>query len=89
MTKGPYAAIVADLRLHGESWVAGLKFARMARFLFPNLPIILLTAAGEVDLPSESRRAEVTRLLFKPQPLQALEATVRDCIADQRRSSTC
>jgi DNA-binding response OmpR family regulator len=72
--KGEYDAIVLDLMLPGRSGLEILAAVRRAR---PRLPVIVLTARGEIEDRVEGLEAGAVDYLVKPFSLAELVARVR------------
>lgn len=66
--------ILLDLKMPGLS---GLETLREINKLSPGIPVILVTAYGEVSDPEEAERMGVRCLIIKPFDLNEVRAVVR------------
>ena len=71
---GGFDAIVLDLMLPGRS---GLQILRAVRSMMPSLPVIVLTARGEIEDRVEGLEAGAVDYLVKPFSMAELVARVR------------
>jgi len=76
--------VLTDLKLDGES---GLTVCRRANELRPDVPVIVLTAFGNMDSAVAAIRAGAYDFISKPVDLEALEITVRRAIEHRRLKS--
>ena len=63
LAAGPFDLIVADIELPGQS---GLQMLPRARKLAPGVPVIVVTAHGNLDYALEALRNDVDEFLLKP-----------------------
>jgi signal transduction histidine kinase/CheY-like chemotaxis protein/AraC-like DNA-binding protein len=70
---GAYGAVVTDLMMPGMD---GLALTRAIRDLYPDLPVILLTAKGR-GAAEEAKAAGANLFLQKPVPMKALVEALR------------
>ena len=73
---------IFDLRLGGR--VDGMRLLRAARWRWPNLAIIILTAHGSLETAVESIKEDVDGYLLKPVERQELLQTIQHAI-DRRK----
>lgn len=66
--------ILLDLKMPGMS---GLETLRQINKVTPGLPVILITAYGELSDPGEAERLGVRCLILKPFDLNEVRAVVR------------
>ncbi len=66
---GPYAVVIADLRLGGADGSQGLALIETVRRRCPEAVILLLTAYGNPSIEREARRRGADAFLNKPLPL--------------------
>jgi response regulator RpfG family c-di-GMP phosphodiesterase len=72
---GPYAVIVADMRMPGMS---GLELLAQASFRFPDTTRIMLTGNSDQKTATDAvNRGQVFRFLTKPCPTEELELAIR------------
>jgi response regulator RpfG family c-di-GMP phosphodiesterase len=72
---GPYAVVVADMRMPGMS---GLDLLAEARFRFPDTTRIMLTGNSDQKTAMDAvNRGQVFRFLTKPCPAEDLELAIR------------
>ena len=72
---GPYAVVVADMRMPGMS---GLELLAEARFRFPDTTRIMLTGNSDQKTATDAvNRGQVFRFLTKPCPAEELELAIR------------
>lgn len=73
--QGPYAVIVADMRMPGMS---GLELLSDASFRFPDTTRIMLTGNSDQKTATDAvNRGQVFRFLTKPCPAEELELAIR------------
>lgn len=72
----PYAVVIADLQMSGQSAAAGLDLLHHVRAWHPATRIIVLTACGSPELETRAMRCGVDTFLHKPQPLPTLAKEV-------------
>lgn len=63
LAAGPFDLIVADIELPGQS---GLQMLPQARRLAPGVPVIVITAHGNLDYAVQALRNDVDEFLLKP-----------------------
>jgi LmbE family N-acetylglucosaminyl deacetylase len=63
LAAGPFDLIAADIELPGQS---GLQMLPPARKLAPGVPVIVITAHGNLDYAVEALRSHVDEFLLKP-----------------------
>jgi LmbE family N-acetylglucosaminyl deacetylase/CheY-like chemotaxis protein len=63
LAAGPFDLIVTDIELPGQS---GLQMLPQARKLAPGVPVIVITAYGNLDYAVEALRKDVDEFLLKP-----------------------
>jgi len=68
-----YDLVITDL---GMPEVSGHKVARLARLLYPSMPVILATGWGETVSPEQLASIGATHLLSKPYAYEELMAAV-------------
>ncbi|WP_420343577.1 sigma-54-dependent transcriptional regulator [Paenirhodobacter sp.] len=73
--------ILSDVRMPGMD---GLDFARAVRALDPELPVILLTGHGDVEMAVQALKGGAYDFLTKPVGGDLLEATLRRALATRR-----
>jgi response regulator RpfG family c-di-GMP phosphodiesterase len=72
---GPYAVVIADMRMPGMS---GLDLLAEARFRFPNTTRIMLTGNSDQKTAMDAvNHGQVFRFLTKPCPSEELELAIR------------
>ena len=82
----PYDAVLVNNRLHGMS---GVELIRRIRALAHrhNVPIVMVTGSGEVNLVAAALAAGADDVLYKPVDVVILVDTVNKCI-ERRRQGT-
>jgi two-component system NtrC family response regulator len=63
LCEAEYGAVLSDIRMGGRS---GLELVAELHRLWPDTPIVLMTAFGSADTESEARRAGASGYLSKP-----------------------
>lgn len=76
--------VLLDVRLPGKS---GLELLPELRGRLPNVPIILVTAYGDVREAVEAMRIGAVDYLLKPVDLEELEATILDYLGQEQSAS--
>ncbi len=71
--------ILLDLKMPGMS---GLETLREIHKISPNVPVILITAYGELSDPGEAERMGVRCLILKPFDLNEVRRIVRKVLTD-------
>ena len=82
----PYVAVITDLQLTASHDWQGLELITYVRQRWPSVCIILLTAHGSPQVEAEARRCGVDAFLVKPQPLSAVEHTMRGLLVSRPES---
>jgi DNA-binding response OmpR family regulator len=77
LSRHPYSAVIADLRLGGSHGTEGLEIVDQVRARSRGTRVILLTAYGSPEIEREARRRGVDAFLHKPRPLPELAGIVR------------
>ena len=80
MTRQPYELVVTDLRMPGMS---GLDLLGRVQEMAPDTRTILITAYGNGDVESETRRLNAARYFTKPFPIDEFTAAVQNMLDDQ------
>jgi DNA-binding response OmpR family regulator len=80
----PYDAVLVNNRLQGMS---GVELITRIRALVHrrNLPIVMVTGSGEVDVVAAALAAGADDVLYKPVDVAVLVDTVRKCVERARR----
>jgi hypothetical protein len=78
LAAGPCDLLVSDVRMPGMS---GLETLRRARQTHPHLPVLLVTAFGDIRSAVEAMRDGAVNYLAKPIDLDELMASVRLALA--------
>ncbi|MQL53097.1 response regulator [Desulfofundulus thermobenzoicus] len=73
--------VLLDMRMPGMS---GLDVLRELRKLNPDLPVIMMTAYGELDLVAEAKRQGVRHYLNKPFDLQEVRYLVKALLPEKQ-----
>jgi DNA-binding response OmpR family regulator len=81
-----YVAVITDLQLTASHDRQGLELITYVRQRWPSVCIILLTAHGSPQVEAEARRRGVDAFLVKPQPLSAVEHTMRGLLVSRPES---
>jgi len=76
----PIDVVVTDLRMPGTS---GTQLCREIVRLFPNVPVLLMTAFGSLDAAIEAIRAGAYDFLTKPFEPERLELSLHRALADR------
>ncbi|MEW5762452.1 MAG: response regulator [Bacillota bacterium] len=71
--------IITDLKMPGMN---GLEMLAEIQRIAPGIPVILITAYGELSSTQEAERVGVRRLLIKPFDINDLRAVVRRLLAE-------
>jgi two-component system, NtrC family, response regulator AtoC len=79
-----YALLLVDVRLPGMS---GLEVTREARRTHPDLPIVVMTAFGSMEIAIEAIREGAFDYTSKPMNLEELKHTVSRALATRRASA--
>jgi DNA-binding response OmpR family regulator len=79
----PYDAVLVNNRLHGMS---GVELITQIRALAhrTNVPIVMVTGSGEVDVVAAALVAGADDVLYKPVDVAILVDTVRKCVERRR-----
>jgi len=82
----PYDAVLVNNRLQGMS---GVELITRIRALVHrrNLPIVMVTGSGEVDVVAAALAAGADDVLYKPVDVAILVDTVRKCVERRRRQN--
>jgi adenylate cyclase len=80
----PYDAVLVNNRLHGMS---GVELITRIRALAhrKNVPIVMVTGVGEVDVVAAALAAGADDVLYKPVDVVILVDTVNKCVERARR----
>ncbi|MFT3689203.1 sigma-54-dependent transcriptional regulator [Paenirhodobacter sp.] len=73
--------VLSDVRMPGMD---GLDFAQAVRAMDPDLPVILLTGHGDVEMAVQALKGGAYDFLTKPVAGDLLEATLRRALATRR-----
>ncbi len=73
--------VLLDMKMPGMS---GLDTLREIRKLNPDLPVIMMTAYGELELVAEARNLGIRHYVSKPFDLQEVRYLARALLADKR-----
>jgi DNA-binding response OmpR family regulator len=83
----PYDAVLVNNRLHGMSGVE--LIARIRAFAHrKNVPIVMVTGVGSVDVVAAALAAGADDVLYKPVDVVILVDTVNKCIERRRQQDT-
>ena len=83
----PYDAVLVNNRLHGMSGVELITRIRaLARRR--NVPIVMVTGSGDVDVVAAALAAGADDVLYKPVDVVILVDTVNKCIERRRQQDT-
>lgn len=78
-----FSAVLTDYRMPGMD---GIEFLTQLRALDSNVPAILLTGYGNLDIATQAIRLGITALVTKPFKVAELRATVAEtCRREERR----
>jgi DNA-binding NtrC family response regulator len=69
MQHGSIAAVVADVRMPGTD---GIDLCRLIKTRWPTIPVLMMTAFGDLDAAILARNAGALAFLAKPFEAQAL-----------------
>jgi DNA-binding NtrC family response regulator len=78
LAREPFDLVISDVRMPGMS---GLETLRRARQTHPHLPVLLVTAFGDIRSAVEAMRDGAVNYLAKPIDLDELMASVRLALA--------
>jgi DNA-binding response OmpR family regulator len=83
-SSAPYDAVLVNNRLHGMS---GVELITRIRALVHrrNVPIVMVTGSGEVDVVAAALAAGANDVLYKPVDVATLVDTVSKCVERARR----
>jgi EAL domain-containing protein (putative c-di-GMP-specific phosphodiesterase class I)/ActR/RegA family two-component response regulator len=81
LASGSYDAVVSDIRMPG---VGGIEVLRSVRRRDPDLPVVLVTAGGDLSSAIEALEHGALRYLLKPVPPAVLRGAVADAIRLRR-----
>ncbi len=73
---GPYAVVIADLRLTGMGKMSGIEVVKCVHELHPGTPIIILSAYRSPEVEAELVQRGVGAIVRKPKPLPDLAQIV-------------
>lgn len=71
------AVVISDVRMPGMS---GIDVLKKIKPLWPDLPVIMVTAYGSTDVADEARSVGAEEVFSKPVDFQALGARLKECI---------
>jgi EAL domain-containing protein (putative c-di-GMP-specific phosphodiesterase class I)/CheY-like chemotaxis protein len=80
-----FDAVISDIRLHGSS---GIDVLRAVRAFDPDLPVVLITAGGDLTSAVDAVTHGAMRYLLKPVSPALLGDTVRDAVRLRRLALT-
>jgi YesN/AraC family two-component response regulator len=75
LTYSPCDLLITDLNMPG---ISGFTLVKVARSLYPQVQVILMTAYGSQEVRDETRKLKVQGFFVKPFPT----ADLRDCACD-------
>lgn len=82
-SSGPFAVLVADLRMNGMD---GIEFLNRARQITPHSVCIVITGYAELSVAMDAINKEyIFRFLTKPCPPETLARAFQDALAQYRR----
>ena len=83
----PYDAVLVNNRLHGMS---GVELITRIRALGHrrNVPIVMVTGSGDVDVVAAALAAGADDVLYKPVDVTILVDTVSKCVERRRQQNT-
>jgi DNA-binding response OmpR family regulator len=83
----PYDAVLVNNRLHGMS---GVELITRIRALAhrSNVPIVMVTGSGDVDVVAAALAAGADDVLYKPVDVAILVGTVSKCVERRRQQNT-
>ncbi|RKO65603.1 response regulator [Desulfofundulus salinus] len=81
LRNGGIDLVLLDMKMPGMS---GLDTLRETRKLNPDIPVIMMTAYGELELLGEAKKLGVRHYVSKPFDLQEVRYLVRALLADRR-----
>ncbi len=81
----PFDAVISDIRLQGSS---GIGVLCAVRAFDPDLPVVLITAGGDLTSAVDAVTHGALRYLLKPVPPGVLGDTVRDAVRLRRLALT-
>ena len=83
----PYDAVLVNNRLHGMS---GVELITRIRALAhrANVPIVMVTGSGEVNVVAAALTAGADDVLYKPVDVVILVDTVNKCVERRRQQDT-
>lgn len=84
MREGSFDLVISDLRLPDGD---GLSILQEIRKVGKEIPVVILTAYGEVDNYLEAMNAGATEYLNKPVKSDELIAVVRNCLRSRAASA--
>jgi EAL domain-containing protein (putative c-di-GMP-specific phosphodiesterase class I) len=85
LAASPFDAVISDIRLQGSS---GIGVLRAVRAFDPDLPVVLITAGGDLTSAVDAVTHGALRYLLKPVPPDLLRDTVRDAVRLRRLAVT-
>jgi DNA-binding NtrC family response regulator len=83
LQQGSYALLLVDVRLPGMN---GLEVTREVRRIHPDLPIVVMTAFGSMEIAIEAIREGAFDYTSKPMNLEELKYTVSRALAQRNTS---
>jgi len=78
LTYNRYDVLVTDLKMPG---ISGFTLLEVARSLYPDISMILMTAFGSPEVQEEAKRLKVDGYLTKPFPAAELQRIITDVLA--------
>ncbi len=83
LTYNRYDMLVTDLKMPG---INGFTLLEVARSLYPDISIILMTAFGSPEVQEEAKRLNVNGYLTKPFPTAHLQTIISNLLAAKNTS---
>jgi YesN/AraC family two-component response regulator len=75
LTYHPYDVLVTDLKMPG---ISGFTLVEVARSLYPDIKVILMTAFSSPEVQDESEQLHVNGYLVKPFPTSQLQQILQE-----------
>jgi EAL domain-containing protein (putative c-di-GMP-specific phosphodiesterase class I)/CheY-like chemotaxis protein len=85
LASAPFDAVISDIRLQGST---GIGVLCTVRAFDPDLPVVLITAGGDLTSAVDAVTHGALRYLLKPVPPGVLSDTVRDAVRLRRLAVT-
>lgn len=82
----PFDLVMLEPELAGE--IDGMRILRSAKWRWPNIVVIILTAHGSLESALEAIREDVDGYLLKPVSPHELREVVSETLARRRRTPT-